>query len=409
MTLKEELEILRGEPIRVFDGDPMDIPCIETSDPEKLCKHPVVSVHMITYNHEPYIRQAIEGVMMQKTDFDFELVIGEDCSQDKTREICFEYQKKYPDKIRVLWWHENVSKFGGNGRRVTAHCRGEFIAFCEGDDFWIDPLKLQKQVDVMREHPNVGLCFTGANDLDENLGCERYWDLRNKVPIGVIPGSLFMFLNIFSRSANDSFQPESYLRTPSVVFRVDALKKSKASNDILSWQLRLGDVPCWLALSTCSDVYSIKDVTSVYRLHRGGANSRLGERLWRDNLLVRFYFARQYFKVAYIDLSPNLKEDWYVTNMKILLKEHLMNPLAWVKVLYNRLNREAASWGIVTQRCIACYASFSQNSNLISVDLSAYKRQRSVCVGREILRRLIPSTLKRRYRRLMGHGEFQDR
>ena len=153
MTLKEELEILRGEPIKVFDGDPMDIPCIETSDPEKLCKHPVVSVHMITYNHEPYIRQAIEGVMMQKTNFEFELVIGEDCSQDKTREICFEYQKKYPDKIRVLWWHENLQKVshpaGGNGRRTTAHCRGEFIAFCEGDDYWIDPLKLQKQVDVM--------------------------------------------------------------------------------------------------------------------------------------------------------------------------------------------------------------------------------------------------------------------
>ena len=65
---------------------------------------------MITYNHEPFIRQAIEGVMMQKTDFEFELIIGEDASQDKTREICLEYQKKYPDKIRVLWWHENLYK-----------------------------------------------------------------------------------------------------------------------------------------------------------------------------------------------------------------------------------------------------------------------------------------------------------
>ena len=74
MTLKEELEILRGEPIKVYEGDPMDIPCIETSDAEKLCKHPVVSVHMLAYNHEPFIRQAIEGVMMQKTDFEFELV-----------------------------------------------------------------------------------------------------------------------------------------------------------------------------------------------------------------------------------------------------------------------------------------------------------------------------------------------
>ena len=108
MTLKEELEILRGEPIEVFTGDPMDIPCIETSDPEKLCKHPVVTVSMITYNHEPYIRQAIEGVMMQETDFEFELLIGEDCSTDKTREICFEYQKRYSDKIRVLWCSHNL-------------------------------------------------------------------------------------------------------------------------------------------------------------------------------------------------------------------------------------------------------------------------------------------------------------
>ena len=175
MTLKEELEILRGEPIEVFTGDPMDIPCIETSDPEKLCKHPVVSVHMITYNHEPYIRQSIESVMMQKTDFEFELVIGEDASQDKTREICFEYQKKYPDKIRVLWWHENVSKFGGNGRRTRAHCRGEFIAFCEGDDYWIDPLKLQKQVDIMRKHPNVGLCFSQKRIIDSDSGREISW------------------------------------------------------------------------------------------------------------------------------------------------------------------------------------------------------------------------------------------
>ena len=69
MTIKEELEILRGEPIQIFEGDPMEIPCIETSDAEKLCKNPVVSVNMITYNHEPYIRQCLDGFLMQKTNF----------------------------------------------------------------------------------------------------------------------------------------------------------------------------------------------------------------------------------------------------------------------------------------------------------------------------------------------------
>ena len=72
-----------------------DIPCIETSDAEKLCKRPLVSVNMQTYNHEKFIAQAIEGVMMQETDFECELIIGEDCSKNRTREICFEYQRRY--------------------------------------------------------------------------------------------------------------------------------------------------------------------------------------------------------------------------------------------------------------------------------------------------------------------------
>ena len=133
-----------------------DIPYVETSDEEALPKKPVVSVRIVTYNHEKFIRECIDSVLSQKTDFDFEIVIGEDCSQDKTREICFEYQKKHPDKIRVIWWHENVSKLGGNGRRTIAHCRGEYVAFLEGDDYWTDPLKLQKQVDLIRATSSIG-------------------------------------------------------------------------------------------------------------------------------------------------------------------------------------------------------------------------------------------------------------
>lgn len=407
MTLKEELEILRGEPIQVFDGDPMDIPCIETSDTEKLCKHPVVSVHMITYNHEQYIRQAIEGVMMQKTDFEFELVIGEDCSQDKTREICFEYQKKYPDKIRVLWWHENVSKFGGNGRRVRARCRGEFIAFCEGDDYWQDPLKLEKQVEVMRKHPTVGLCFTGANDLNENSGMISYWDDKADSPIGLVSGELFLFLNIFSRSTNDSLKIESYLRTPSVLVRASALKKAQSNDDILSWRLRLADIPQWLAISACSDVFSLKDATAVYRLHAGGANSRMGMALWRDNLLARFYFARKYFDVGIRDLPQNLKEDWQATTINVLVQEHLTDFRAWLKLFCNRLNHDATSWRVRTARCVDCYRSFAVKSCMVSNDTAPYVRKHNISIPKEIARRIVPSAIKELYRGLLRHGKFK--
>ncbi len=299
MTLKEELEILRGEPIEVFDGDPMDIPCVETLDAEKLCKHPVVSVHMCTYNHESYIRQAIEGVMMQKTDFEFELVIGEDASQDTTRDICFEYQKKYPDKIRVLWWHENVSKFGGNGRRVTARCRGEFIAFCEGDDYWIDPLKLQKQVDVMRRFPSVGYCVTGArvkcevphdhprvksyHILKWYDDCTFQFNMESYRP-GLIKQVDFM--------RNRDVAP----RTATVMIRKKNLMELYRRFDIFKWKLRVGDKLFWQGFPFVSDAYYIVDETAVYRLNDSGVtfskdNRGRNEKLYIDFSVIGYYYA----------------------------------------------------------------------------------------------------------------------
>lgn len=285
MALKEEFEILRGEPIEVFDGDPMDIPCIETSDAEELCKHPVVSVHMVTYNHEPYIRQAIEGVIMQKTDFEFELVIGEDCSQDKTREICFEYQRKYPDKIRVLWWHENVSKLGGNGRRNLARCRGEFIAFCEGDDYWIDPLKLQKQVDAMRTYSSVSVAFSGGMLLVDDQASHCTWFdrwMRN----GVVKGAAFSHAHMYG--------PITFMLTASALIRKSALKECRHLYEIFNWRMTLGDTTTWLGLSSIGDVWWDSCDMVVYRRHLGGATGgRQRLCVGRDAALVRMYFSNK--------------------------------------------------------------------------------------------------------------------
>ena len=296
MTLKEELEILRGEPIQVCTGDPMDIPCIETSDPEKLCKHPVVSVNMITYNHEPYIRQAIEGVMMQKTDFEFELVIGEDASTDKTREICFEYQKRYPDKIRVLWWHENLRKVnhpgGGNGARTRAHCRGEFIALCEGDDYWIDPLKLQKQVDVMRKYPNVGFIFCDANVLIQDTGEVSRWDVNGDVfKAGCIRGRDFLLLHLFGRDPSRAPGREGFIMTAGVLYRKKVLDLAKSRYDVFSYRLALGDKVLFMGLASCADAYYLREITTVYRIQRGGAMHTKTNEVLRDSALVRLYYS----------------------------------------------------------------------------------------------------------------------
>lgn len=314
MTLKEELEILRGEPIQVWEGDPKDIPCIETSDPELLCKHPVVSVHMITYNHEPYIREAIEGVMMQKTDFEFELVIGEDCSTDRTREICFEYQKKYPDKIRVLWWHKNSYKFphpaGGNSRRNLAHCRGEFIAICEGDDYWIDPLKLQKQVDVMRKYPNVGLCFTNGRDYSQSSGMFLSSVKERFYTPGVIEGKKFALTMTLGRDPRIGPGPESTLMTASVLLRKSDLINAIQRYDIFDWKLHLGDLQTWLGIGFNRDVCFMPQEMVVYRVTDTGACHSLGPWVAVDVYIVRSYFLKKVFGVSPKDIPISYRQDF---------------------------------------------------------------------------------------------------
>lgn len=122
---------------------------------------PFVSVCMITYNHAAYIGQAIESILSQKTDFPVELVIGEDCSPDNTREICRLYQQKYPDRIRLKLPERNLGMMK-NLFECLQSCRGTYIAFCEGDDYWTDPFKLQKQIAFLESHPDYSLCCHDA-------------------------------------------------------------------------------------------------------------------------------------------------------------------------------------------------------------------------------------------------------
>lgn len=118
----------------------------------------LVSIVCITYNHEPYLRDALEGFLFQKTTFPFEIILAEDCSTDGTRAICEEYAAKYPDKINYIYRDHNV---GYNENEYEAMCaaKGKYIAYCEGDDYWTDSLKLQKQVDFLESHPEYAVCW----------------------------------------------------------------------------------------------------------------------------------------------------------------------------------------------------------------------------------------------------------
>ena len=131
-----------------------------------ILKKPFVSISVTTFNQKNYIKDCLDGILNQRTTFQFEIILGEDQSNDGTREVCQDYAKRYPEKIKLfLRSRKDVIYINGNatGRynflENLKACRGKYIALCEGDDYWTDPLKLQKQVDFLESNEDYNICF----------------------------------------------------------------------------------------------------------------------------------------------------------------------------------------------------------------------------------------------------------
>lgn len=134
---------------------------------DTLSQRPKVSVLVLAYRHEQFLRQALESVLGQVTDFEFDVVVGEDCSPDHTRRIVQEFERRYPARVRPIYHPANVG-MGANLRACLAACRGQYIALLEGDDYWTSPHKLQRQVDWLDAHPDFSICFHPVQDQNED-------------------------------------------------------------------------------------------------------------------------------------------------------------------------------------------------------------------------------------------------
>lgn len=208
----------------------------------------MVTIRCITYNHEPYIRQCLEGFIMQKTNFRFEAIVHDDASTDGTANIIREYAEKYPDIIKPIYETENqYSKLDGSIQRIMSeHIHGKYVAMCEGDDYWIDPLKLQKQVDFLESNLEYSMCAHNAF--------------------------------VFYQQKNDVclFNKTSYSGELSVHDAIHAWKIPTASILVLSEIAK--EYPSWLAVIYSGDyslilrtllkgkIYLISDIMSVYRI-----------------------------------------------------------------------------------------------------------------------------------------------
>jgi len=208
---------------------------------------PLVSVHMITYNHEKYIAQAIEGVLMQKCDFPIQLVIGEDCSTDNTAAIIKEYEKKYPDIIKARYNNPNKGMHA-NGILTFQECTGKYIATCEGDDYWTDPLKLQKQVDFLVQHPECSFCFHDSEQLKDGV----FHKSNSNNSSGIVSYSVDEFFNISIQSATV------------------LLRNNDIINNLLNINAPHGDIVLWTLMLQYGYCAKININGAVRRVHDNG-------------------------------------------------------------------------------------------------------------------------------------------
>jgi glycosyltransferase involved in cell wall biosynthesis len=230
--------------------DMMRIPATEVSNPSKIAAEPVVSVIMMTYNHEPYIAQAIEGVITQQCDFPIELLIGEDCSTDRTRDICFEYQQRYPELIRLLIAETNVGMHK-NMFRLLGRSKGRYIAFCEGDDYWCDECKLQKQVAFLEANRDHALCIHNAQVIYQDADTKPH-SFSRKLPLTL--------------SAAEIIEHDWLIPTASMVFRRTVI--TRFPEEFCTFPS--GDLALSILAAAEGNVHCFTECMSVYRKHQGG-------------------------------------------------------------------------------------------------------------------------------------------
>jgi len=210
-----------------------------------------VSACLIVYNHEKYISDCLEGALAQKVDFGYEIVVSEDCSTDRTREICRDYQKKYPEKIKLFFNETNLG-LSGNWLKSWTRCRGDYLAICEGDDYWTDLRKLQKQVAWLEKHPDFALSSHNAEVVQNGEVVRKYCPTNHPEIMDL----------------QDLLTYGSGVATCSLVI------KRKTIENLPDWlpQLRSHDVNVQILAARYGKMKYFPEVMAVYRKHKQGAD-----------------------------------------------------------------------------------------------------------------------------------------
>lgn len=285
-------------------------------------KKPMVSISMLTYNHEKYIEQAIQSVVMQKTNFEYHLIIGEDCSNDMTRKIVIDYARRYPEKIIAILHDKNIG-MKKNVLAIRRFLNGKYIAVLEGDDYWLDANKLQMQVDFLETHVSYcGVCHS-HKDVDEN-GNEITGIKAIELNSGYTKKNIYNLEEV----------GKCYLagHTSSLLYRNIFYILDRKQVEIYDKCDVVGDKKLNLVLANFGGIYKIPQCMSAYRHHLGA---------WTDQ---KFVGGLAYYSYRSIDKLKNMGRDLF--NIEINFEDGILR--SWYGVCVECLkNRKFENFKIV--------------------------------------------------------------
>lgn len=239
----------------------------------------LVSIYCITYNHEKFIAEAIDGFLMQITTFPFEIIIGEDCSTDDTMRIIKNYEKEYPHLIKVLTSDTNIG-MQKNFERTFKACKSPYIALCEGDDCWKKSNKLQKQITFLEANPNYSMSCHNSETYDDatNKTIQIFPDIKNEKDFSL-----------------DDLLNTNIVNTCTVVYRNLNINISE-----IFIKIPLGDWPLHMLHAEYGKIKFFPENMARYRVHPGGVWSSIDRLKQLDATILVLYCMNEYFEGKYL-------------------------------------------------------------------------------------------------------------
>jgi len=231
---------------------------------------PMVSIACLTYNHEKYIRDTLEGFLIQKTTFPVEILIHDDASTDKTADIIRDYESRYPNLFKVIYQTENQYSKGNKPARINrGRAKGKYVALCEGDDYWTDTLKLQKQVDFLEENENYSMVCSNFSIVDENKKLVDLWAWKGDKTNPIISQEVIL----------ERYTPQLL----TVLMRKKHLDKIESVYS--AYKFPNGDVALFSAITKFGPCHYMNEITGCYRMNPNGIWS---EKSIDEKLSMRF-------------------------------------------------------------------------------------------------------------------------